>query len=183
MAKFYEELTPKLLEFIAAQKMFFIATASAAGRINLSPKGMDLFRCIDAKTFAYLDLTGSGNETSAHIEADGRVTVMFCAFQDAPTILRLYGRGEVIRPAHPAWAQWQAHFPATAGQRQVIVLHMESAQTSCGFSIPLYAFQEHRTQLVEWAAHRGEEGLESYRREKNVTSIDGLPRGYPGGAA
>jgi len=174
MAKFYTELDGALQSFIGEQKLFFTATAAPEGRINLSPKGMDTFRCLDAKTVAYLDLTGSGNETAAHLRADGRLTIMFCSFSEKPLILRLYGRGRVVRPRDAEWEGLHARFRPALGERQIIVLHVESAQTSCGFAVPVYELKEERPMLTEWTAKKGGEGVEQYWREKNQTSIDGL---------
>lgn len=177
MANFYTELNTTLREFISEQHLFFTATAAPDGRINLSPKGMDTFRSLDARTVAYLDLTGSGNETAAHLGADGRMTIMFCAFAGKPLILRLYGRGEVIWLDSERGQKLRALFPALAGERQIIVLHIESVQTSCGFAVPLYEFKEERALLVKWAENKGDEALKDYRRAKNRNSIDGLPTG------
>ncbi|HLK58096.1 MAG TPA: pyridoxamine 5'-phosphate oxidase family protein [Chthonomonadaceae bacterium] len=177
MAKFYTEITPALQEFIAEQKMFFTASAASTGRINLSPKGMDSFRCLDACTVAYLDLTGSGNETAAHLRADGRMTIMFCAFEGNPRILRLYGQGERIPLNSEKGRELHRVFPSILGERQIILLHVESVQTSCGFAVPRYEFKEQRDMLVGWAEKQGDEGLKDYRRTKNTLSIDGLPTG------
>lgn len=179
MAKFYTTLTPSLREFIAEQRIFFVATAPRAGRVNLSPKGMDTFRCIDERTVAYLDLTGSGAETAAHILDNGRVTIMLCSFTETPNILRIYGQGRIVRPEDPAWPMMLSNFTPTPGQRQIIVVDIESIQTSCGFSIPFYEYQGPREQLVHWAEVKGEEGLAEYRAKKNHQSIDGLPTGFP----
>ncbi|HEX8500573.1 MAG TPA: pyridoxamine 5'-phosphate oxidase family protein [Pyrinomonadaceae bacterium] len=175
MAKFYQRLDETLREFIGGQKIFFTATAPAGGRINLSPKGMDTLRCLDDRTLAYLDLTGSGNETAAHLAADGRMTIMMCSFDERPLILRLYGRGRVVRPSDAGWGALHAHFPALPGERQIIVLDLESAQTSCGFAVPVYELKGERQMLVEWTLGKGEDGIREYRREKNRVSIDGLP--------
>src|SRR5919112_5261750 len=176
MAKFFYELDEKIRDFIAGQKMFFTATAPAEGRINLSPKGMDTFRCLDGgRRVAYLDLTGSGNETAAHLSENGRMTVMFCSFSEQPLILRIYGRGRVVRPGDEEWASLRPHFPALPGERQVVLLDVESAQTSCGFAVPVYELREERQMLVEWSLKKGEDGIRDYRREKNRVSIDGLP--------
>ena len=181
MAKFYTHLDEGLQSFIGEQKMFFTATAPADGRINLSPKGMDTFRCLDGgKRFAYLDLTGSGNETAAHLAADGRLTIMFCSFSESPLILRIYGRGRVVRPEDVEWASLRPHFPVLPGERQIVLLEVESAQTSCGFGVPVYELKEERQMLVEWTLKKGEDGILDYRREKNQVSIDGLPA-YPQG--
>ena len=175
MAKFFSELDDDLRSFIGGQKLFFTATAAGDGRINLSPKGMDTFRCLDVKTVAYLDLTGSGNETAAHLLADGRLTVMFCSFSEKPLILRLYGRGRVVRPADAEWEGLRGRFPDLPGERQIIVLDIESGQTSCGFAVPVYELKEERQTLSEWALKKGDEGIRQYWKEKNQTSIDGLP--------
>ncbi|MGJ3249393.1 MAG: pyridoxamine 5'-phosphate oxidase family protein [Elainellaceae cyanobacterium] len=175
MAKFYPDLTEALQEFIRAQRLFFTATAPNQGQINISPKGIDTFRCIDSKTVAYLDLTGSGNETAAHLHENGRMTLMFCSFSETPMILRLYGQGQVIYPRDHQWLHWYRHFNALAGERQIIALAIDAVQTSCGFGVPIFDFNRERGTLVQWAANKGEEGLQDYWREKNQTSIDGLP--------
>lgn len=175
MAKFFTQLDDHIQQFIAEQKMFFTATAPADGRINLSPKGMDTFRCLDEQTVAYLDLTGSGNETAAHLAENGRMTVMFCSFSAQPLILRLYGRGRVVRAGDEEWPALHAHFPTLPGERQIIVLEVESGQTSCGFAVPVYELKEERQMLVEWTLKKGEDGVREYRQEKNRVSIDGLP--------
>jgi hypothetical protein len=136
---------------------------------------MDTFRVLADDRVAYLDLTGSGNETSAHLLADGRLTVMFCSFDAKPLILRLYGRGSVVRPADAEWANLFGHFAPTAGQRQVVVLQVDSVQTSCGFAVPRYDLVEERRTLVDWAETKGEDGVRAYRATKNAASIDGLP--------
>ena len=175
MAKFLDKIDDKTRRFIAGQKMFFTASAPRDGRVNLSPKGIDTFRCLDDETVFYLDLTGSGNETAAHIAENGRLTIMFCSFAGKSVILRLYGNGEVIRPSSEKWSDLAVHFKDYAGARQIIVLHVESLQTSCGFGVPLYEFIEDRNQLIEWAEKKGDDGINLYWQEKNQTSIDGLP--------
>ena len=177
MAKFYTELDAALREFIAGQHLFFVATAAASGRINLSPKGMDTFRILDDRTIAYLDLTGSGNETAAHLRADGRMTIMFCALEGKPLILRLYGGAEVVGLRGEQGQRLRPLFPSFPGARQIIVLRIESVQTSCGFAVPLCEFKGERDLLVKWAQNQGEEGLKAYRRSKNQNSIDGYPTG------
>lgn len=173
MSKFFSALTADQQQFIHQQHMFFTSTAPQQGRINLSPKGMDTLRIIDPHTVAYLDLTGSGNETAAHISENGRLTIMMCAFEGEPLILRLYGSGEVILPQDPQWPMMSTLFEMIPGTRQIIVLHIESVQTSCGFSVPFYEFVGERDTLVKWAQKKGETGLLNYRREKNQRSIDG----------
>ena len=175
MAKFYAELNAELRDFIARQHLFFTATAAAEGRINLSPKGLDSFRCLDARTVAYLDVTGSGNETAAHLRTDGRITLMFCSFETQPVILRLYGQGRVIRPRDSEWHGLSGHFPPLTGTRQIMVISVEAVQTSCGYGVPLFHYQGERGTLVRWAEKKGTQGLLEYWREKNQLSIDGLP--------
>lgn len=177
MGKFYTEITPELKEFIAEQRMFFTATAAATGRINLSPKGIDTFRQLDEHTVAYLDLTGSGNETAALLAADGRLTIMMCAFAGKPWILRLYGKGEVVELDSELGRELHPLFGSVPGERHIIVQHVESAQTSCGMAVPRYEYQQQREELILWAKKQGDEGLRDYRSQKNVTSIDGLPTG------
>lgn len=177
MAKFFDELNDSLKNFIGAQKMFFTASAAKNGRVNLSPKGIDTFRCLNDNTVAYLDLTGSGNETAAHILENGKLTIMFCSFSEKPLILRLYGRGEVIRPQNPGWKKMSALFKSFAGERQIIILNIESLQTSCGFGVPVFELKEERTRLIEWAEKKGADGIETYWMEKNQKSIDGLTTG------
>ena len=177
MAQFYEHLNEKLTAFIRRQPIYFVATAAGEGRVNLSPKGSDTLRVLNDKTVAYLDLTGSGAETSAHILADGRLTMMLCSFDADPLILRLYGRGEVVRPTDPAWVDLLAHFDPLPGQRQIVVLHIDSVQTSCGFAVPKMKLIEPRSTLIEWAEKKGTAGVAEYRAKKNARSIDGLPTG------
>lgn len=175
MAKFYPHLTEDLKQFIAEQHIFFTASAPNQGRINLSPKGIDTFRCLDAQTVAYLDLTGSGNETSAHLIENARLTLMFCSFTAQPLILRLYGQGTVVRAGDPEWTMLASYFPDLPGRRQIITLSIDSVQTSCGFGVPLYDYAGERDTLVEWATAKGEAGIQDYWLRKNQVSIDGLP--------
>ena len=175
MSKFYETITLELQEFIRQQHMFFTATAIATGRVNLSPKGIDSFRILDDRTVAYLDLTGSGNETSAHLLVDPRMTIMFCGFEKKPWILRLYGNGRVVRPGDAAWATLATNFEVFPGTRQIVQLSVESAQTSCGMGVPQYEFQGQRSGLIQWAEKKGESGVQQYWKDKNQVSIDGLP--------
>ena len=175
MAKFFDQLNDSHIEFIQQQKLFFTATAPQSGRINLSPKGMDTFRILSPNKVAYLDLTGSGNETAAHIAENGRVTIMFCSFMENPLILRLYGQGEVITPRHPQWQATLESFQSIAGMRQIIVQHIDSIQTSCGYAVPLYSYEGERDTLERWAEKKGEQGIQQYWQDRNQTSIDGLP--------
>lgn len=175
MAKFYSELNKSLTNFIEEQKIFFTATAPQSGRINLSPKGGDTFRCLNNKTVAYLDLTGSGNETAAHLNENGRMTIMFCSFSSQPLILRLYGQGRVIRPSNQEWDKFYSFFEAFPGERQIIVLEINSVQTSCGYGVPIYDLKEERPTIQQWAQKKGQEGIVAYWQEKNQKSIDGIP--------
>lgn len=175
MAKFFDSLDDELIRFIEVQHLFFVATAPVKGRINLSPKGMNTFRVFDSKRVGYLDLTGSGAETCAHVQENARMTIMFCSFDRQPQILRLYGRGEVTRPRDPGWDALFQHFYPMPGQRQIISMEIATLQTSCGFSIPLYEFKGERETLMAWAEKKGPDGLRDYWNEKNRSSIDGLP--------
>lgn len=178
MAKTFPTLSPELRDWIAEQKIFFVGTATDASRVNISPKGMDTFRCLDENTACYLDLTGSGNETAAHLAADGRMTILFCAFDGPPRILRLYGRGRAVRPRDAEWDELFAHFEQIPGARQILVLDFDLVQTSCGFAVPLMDFQGEREILRNWAVKKVDDGaLETYWQEKNTTSLDGLPTG------
>jgi len=177
MAKFYSELDDTLRSFIAAQKLFFVATAPDTGRISLSPKGLDSLRVLDNKRVAYLDLTGSGNETAAHLRQNGRMTLMFCAFEGEPLILRLYGLGRTVHQNEPEWDELVAGFPHYPGIRQIMVLDIDSLQTSCGAGVPLFDYQGERDKLLRWAEKKGDDGIRAYWAEKNRTSIDGLPTG------
>ena len=183
MGKTIETVTPDLAAFIERQKVFFVATAplAAAGHVNLSPKGLDTFRLLSPSRAAYLDLTGSGNETAAHVAENERITLMFCAFEGSPMILRLYGRGRVVLPGTGDWEELAPGFPEFPNARQIVVVDLDRVQTSCGFGVPQMAFEGERDQLVKWAERKGPAGLAAYRREKNATSVDGLPApGYEG---
>jgi Pyridoxamine 5'-phosphate oxidase len=176
MAKVFDCITEELQDFIAAQHLFFVGSAplSSAGHVNLSPKGLDCFRILSPHQVAYLDLTGSANETSAHLQENGRITLMFCAFQEPPSILRLYGRGQTILPDSPDWNSLYSLFSPIPGTRQIIVADIERVQTSCGLAVPLYEYQGQRQALVNWANKKGEQGVKEYQQQKNFLSIDGL---------
>jgi predicted pyridoxine 5'-phosphate oxidase superfamily flavin-nucleotide-binding protein len=171
-------MSEKQQAFIEAQEMFFVATAplAADGTVNLSPKGLgDTFVVLDASTVAWLDLYGSGIETTAHILENGRVCLMFCAFEGTPNILRLQGRGEVLAPGDDAYASLLTRFPPLPGARSIIRVHLERVADSCGFGVPLYEFRGQRTKLPDSAANLGEHRLCDFINAKNATSIDGLP--------
>lgn len=180
MAKAFSVLEQSHRDFIARQHLFFVASAAATGHVNLSPKGLDSLRILNATSVAYLDLTGSGNETAAHLLADGRLTLMFCAFDGAPLILRLYGQGKSLFRGSADYEQLLASaFGAVEppGARQIVCLDIERVQTSCGYGVPLFSFSGDRPSLERWAEAKGEDGLEAYRQEKNRVSIDGFPTG------
>jgi len=180
MAKFHEKLDNKMRDFITKQHVYFVATAPHKGRVHLAPKGLDTFRVISDTEAAYLDLTGSGNEAAAHLLENGRLTVMFCSFNEAPLTLRLFGSGRIILPNSSDWPQYYRLFEPRIGHRQIILISIESVQTSCGFATPFYEYVGERPTLDEWAVKRGEEGLKTYRLENNALSIDGLPTGIEG---
>lgn len=179
MATVFPHITPDLREWISRQKVFFVATAplQAGGHVNCSPKGCDSLRILGDLEAAYLDLTGSGAETIAHLQENGRMVIMFCAFEGPPRIVRLHGRGEVTYRDEPGYAPLAEAFPPHAGARAIIRLHVSRVSDSCGYSVPLMDFVAHRDVLDKWSERKGAENLEAYRREKNVNSIDGLP-GY-----
>lgn len=174
MAKQFDKLNPNLTEFIQAQKMFFVGTAAESGKVNISPKGMDTFRVIDEKRVIWLNLTGSGNETAAHLLRNNRITIMFCAFEGKPLILRLYGTAKIYHEQDEEWKKHIDDFSNVPGARQLIEIDLELVQTSCGFGVPLMEYQGARTQLMAWAEHKGKEGIKAYQLEKNKLSIDGF---------
>jgi hypothetical protein len=173
----FASLSPALADTVRAAPLFFVATAplAADGHVNLSPKGGDTLRVLDERTVAYLDLTGSGAETIAHLRQNGRITIMFCAFEGPPRILRLFGAGEAVHPGDADWDELSAGFPAIPGRRAVIRVTLDRIADSCGYAVPEMAFVEQRSRLVDWAVGRGDDGLVEYRAEKNARSIDGLP--------
>lgn len=172
----FDRLSDELTQFIADQPLFFVATApSAGGHVNLSPKGLDTLRVISPTQVAYLDLTGSGNETSAHVAENGRLTIMLCSFGSKAMILRLYGQGRTVLPSDPQFAALRSHFGEIPGARQIIVLDLERVQTSCGYAVPRMENPQQRDTLIRWAENKGPDGLVAYRKEKNALSIDGLP--------
>ncbi|WP_406684047.1 pyridoxamine 5'-phosphate oxidase family protein [Seonamhaeicola sp. MEBiC1930] len=177
MANFFTEISQDLKAFIEKQKIFFVATATDMGRINLSPKGQDSFRVIEKNKVVWLNLTGSGNETAAHLLKNDRMTVMFCSFEGKPLILRLYGNAKIYHERDIEFNEFIDLFPKIAGTRQIIEMKIESVQTSCGYAVPFMDFKEDRNQLNSWAEKQGEERLNEYRKEKNSRSIDGFETG------
>lgn len=175
MAQRFQELSEKHIQFIAGQRVFFVGTATADSHVNVSPKGMDTLRVLGSSRVVWLNLTGSGNETSAHVQRDPRMTLMFCAFEGDPLILRVYGTAKVVHPGEPQWDTLISLFPPLPGARQIFDLSIELVQTSCGFGVPHYAYDGERSQLTDWAIRKGDEGLQRYWEEKNQQSIDGIP--------
>jgi hypothetical protein len=180
MGKLFSGISDSHRDFIERQHIFFTASAAPGTRINLSPRSTDTFRVLGPNAVVYLDRTGSGNETAAHLLADGRLTIMFCAFEGTPMILRLFGSGRVLHRdgldyaglVETAFNGWQP-----AGARQIVRLDIDLVQSSCGFGVPLFEYQSDRTLLERWAESKGPAGIDEYWREKNLRSIDGLPTG------
>lgn len=170
-------LDEKLTDFIHAQKIFFVATAPEQGRVNNSPKGMDSLRVIAMNRIIWLNLTGSGNESAAHVAENGRMTLMWCSFDKAPLILRVYGHAKVIHQGDGEWMKLSQSLPTILGARQIFDLEIEMVQTSCGFAVPLMTHVEERSTLVRWAEKKGNDGLREYWQEKNLKSIDDIDTG------
>ncbi|MBQ76655.1 MAG: pyridoxamine 5'-phosphate oxidase [Gammaproteobacteria bacterium] len=177
MAEKFDTLSERHIEFIQQQHMFFVGTAAAEGTVNLSPKGMDSLRIIDDKTVAWLNLTGSGNETAAHLLRNNRMTVMFCSFEKQPLILRIYGAAEAVHPRDEKWEKYQQCFPGFVGTRQFYEVSIDLVQTSCGYAVPFYEFKGERPTLTKWADTKGRDGVEAYWRESNQISLDGYETG------
>jgi Pyridoxamine 5'-phosphate oxidase len=178
VGKVHEEITPRLREWIEAQHLFFVATAplDAGGHINVSPRGLPgTFAVLEERRVAWLDLTGSGAETIAHLRENGRIVVMFCAFEGPPQIVRLHGRGRVVVPSQEEWQALSAHFPAKRSARAVIVVDVERISDSCGFGVPRLEFVDDRDLLDRWADNRDDDDIAAYRADRNATSLDGLP--------
>jgi hypothetical protein len=177
MGRDFDEITPEIETFVAAQHVFFVATAPAGseGHVNCSPKGLDTFGVLGRHEVAYLDLTGSGAETIAHLRENGRITLMFCAFEGKPKIVRLYGNGEVLPVGAPEVASLLERWSIRPGARSIIRVHVTRVSTSCGYAVPLLRYDGERPQLLEWAERKGAKGLDAYRAEHNTESIDGLP--------
>ncbi len=178
MAKVLPEISAELRAWIEAQPLFFVASAplSGDGHINLSPRGLNCLKVLEPHEVAFYDLVGSGNETAAHLAENGRITLMFCAFEGAPRILRLYGRGEVVRPEETDWEALRNHFSEEFPQaRQIIRVAVSRVQTSCGYGVPLMSLQGQRKELLAWCEKKGEQGLQEYQHQNNRHSIDGLP--------
>lgn len=177
MSDKFPSLSIALSEFITRQHMFFIATAAKNGRVNMSPKGHESLRVLGPNEILWLNLTGSGNETAAHLLDSNRMTIMWCAFEGPPQILRVYGEAKTIHPNHPDWNSCAKLIPAPISARQYFKLKIDLVQTSCGFTVPLMDYQQDRDILEKWAENRGEDGVRKYWQDKNTTSIDGFPTG------
>lgn len=177
MGKIRTEIDDEIRRFIEAQKVFFVASAplDVQGHINLSPKGLDTFRILAPAKVAYLDFNGSGVETIAHLKENGKITLMFCAFQGPPDIVRLYGHGRAIEPQGPEFAALLSSFPPFENVRSIVAIELTRVVDSCGYGVPLFEYAGERTQLQAWARKQGAEGLKAYRARKNRQSIDGLP--------
>ncbi len=177
MGKLHDSIKPAHKEFIEKQHIFFVSTAplSADGRVNLSPKGLNCFKVLSASQVGYMDLISSGNETSAHTLENGRITIMFCSFEGAPNILRLYGKGFTVLPNTPEWDKYAPHFKIYLSTRQLIIADIDLVQTSCGFGVPLYEYTGERDIHFEWAEKKGADGLYEYVQQNNLNSLDGLP--------
>ncbi|HEY2522885.1 MAG TPA: pyridoxamine 5'-phosphate oxidase family protein [Streptosporangiaceae bacterium] len=177
MAQQYGEISDRLAKFIAAQHLFFVATAAREGRVNVSPKGLDALRVLGPNRVIWLNGTGSGNETAAHLLDVNRMTLMFCSFERQPLILRLYGAATEIQPDQPEWDEFVGFFPLILGARQIFDMRVDLVQTSCGYGVPLMEYADERPLMAQWAEKKGPDGLEAYHRDKNQTSIDGFPTG------
>ncbi|WP_226779439.1 pyridoxamine 5'-phosphate oxidase family protein [Oceaniglobus trochenteri] len=182
MAKQFPALSDAHRDFIARQHMFFTATATTDSRVNISPREIGALRVVDAQTVLYLDRTGSGMETAAHLRADGRMTIMLCSFAGPPQIMRLYGQGTALSHGTAAFdSAIAAHFdaPLPLGTRQIVRLAIDLVQTSCGYGVPLFDYQGERQAMENWHDNKGEEGIRDWWDKENRESIDGLPTGFP----
>jgi hypothetical protein len=177
MGKTYPDIDDAIKEFIERQPLFFVGSAplDPKGHVNISPKGLNTFRVLGPKTVAYLDLTGSGIETVAHVKENGRIVLMFCAFEGPPKIVRLYGQGRVVEQQQEEFSRLQARFPAHEGIRSIIVVELTDIADSCGFGVPLFQYQGQREQHGAWARKIGQEAIKTYQRDNNQRSRDGLP--------
>lgn len=174
MGQRYTELSEKHIEFISDQKIFFVGTATTDSRVNISPKGMDSLRVLSNRRVVWLNVTGSGNETSAHVQQMPRITVMFCAFEGAPLILRLYGTATAVHRDDPEWADLFSLFSPLPGARQIFDIEIDLVQASCGMAVPYFSYSGERDLLSDWATKKGEDGVRQYWVEKNQFSIDGI---------
>ena len=174
MAQQFPALSDRLIDFIHAQQLFFVGTATADSRVNISPKGMDSLRVINASRVSWLNVTGSGNETAAHVQQNPRMTLMFAAFTGKPLILRLYGKATPIHQSDPGWESLYSQFDPLPGARQIFILDIDLVQTSCGMGVPLFDYAGDREALNNWAEKQGEAGIREYWRQKHQQCIDGI---------
>jgi len=172
MSDQFEQLSEKHIDFIKQQHLFFVGTAAADGLVNVSPKGMDSFRVVNESKVLWLNLTGSGNETAAHMLENNRMTIMFCSFDKQPLILRLYGKAKVIHTKDKEWGEVSTHFPNYTGARQIFELDINMVQTSCGYAVPFYTLEGERPTLQKWADNKGKEAVEQYWQDNNTRSLD-----------
>lgn len=177
MSEKFDQLTSQHISFIEQQHIYFVGTAGADGFVNVSPKGTDSLRVVNPTEVLWLNLTGSGNETAAHLQEQARMTIMFCSFDKQPLILRLYGNAETIHPRDEAWQSLIKQFPEDPGARQIFRLNVQLVQTSCGFAVPHYAYQGDRKTLQNWSQGKGKAGIEEYWQAKNTRSLDGKDTG------
>ncbi|HAD10736.1 MAG TPA: pyridoxamine 5'-phosphate oxidase [Porticoccaceae bacterium] len=177
MASMYESLTNEHIEFIKRQHIFFVGTAGKEGYINVSPKGMDSFRVLNPSRIVWLNLTGSGNESAAHVLENGRMTIMFCSFDEEPLIMRLYGTARAVHPRDPDWEEMLELFPGFVGTRQFFELQIELVQTSCGYAVPYYQLVDERPTLEDWAKKKGRKGVEQYWKDNNIKSLNNKDTG------
>ncbi|WP_353082248.1 pyridoxamine 5'-phosphate oxidase family protein [Tessaracoccus lapidicaptus] len=179
MGKQFPEISAKLRAFIEAQHLFFVATAARDGRVNVSPKGLDSLRVVDAHRVVWVNAVGSGNETAAHLLDHPRMTLMFCSFDAKPQILRLYGTARAVHRGDDGWDELLGLFPEFVGARNIFDVAVDLAQTSCGFGVPLMDFVSDRDTMSDWLVKKGDGGLRAYERQHNLVSLDGLPTGLP----
>lgn len=175
MGQRFDALSEKHISFIAEQKIYFVGTATADSRVNISPKGMDSFRVLGSNRVAWLNVTGSGNETAAHVQLSPRMTIMFCAFAGDPLILRLYGTARAIHQGDAEWDELYAQFTPLPGARQIFDVAVDLVQTSCGFGVPFFDYVGERETLSDWAVKKGDAGIRQYWADRNQTSLDGIP--------
>ncbi|MFK8018952.1 MAG: pyridoxamine 5'-phosphate oxidase family protein [Pseudomonadales bacterium] len=175
MAQKYPALNQEMTAFIAAQQLYFVGTAADEGRINVSPKGCDTLRVLSDNRIVWLNLTGSGNETAAHLLQNDRITMMFCSFAEKPLILRCYGSASISHPRDESWSELKALFPDFPTARQIVDMRIDLVQTSCGFGVPFYTYEGERDNMSKWASAKGEQGIKDYWAAKNQSSLDGLP--------
>ncbi|GMQ87996.1 MAG: pyridoxamine 5'-phosphate oxidase family protein [Gammaproteobacteria bacterium] len=175
MGQRHTELSDKLKKFVEEQKIFFVGTAAADGKVNISPKGMDSLKVLGKNRIVWLNVTGSGNETSAHVQENSRMTLMFAALEGKPVILRLYGDAKVIHNTDPEWEELFAMFDSLPGARQIFDLSISLVQTSCGMAVPFFDYVGEREQLNDWATKKGDQGIREYWNDKNQISLDGKP--------